>query len=628
MKLRGLKNFIVFYFVALVIYIITQSIFSSGVTPNSIEVLKNNFGIESALSETEALNILNTKEIVNVVENEGQIIFKTVENEYFLTQSTESVNMALELAGVVPTNSAANSSVVDVLSSLIFPIFIAICIFSLIKLLFGMWREKKVIEAAEDLTYKFSGVYDGGIGDIPTERTKSAKEDKGELFDNNKKITFDDVQGIEELKPDLYRLVDCLKNPKKYQELGARMPKGMILYGPPGTGKTLTAKAIAGEAGVPFFSMCGSDFVEKYVGVGASRVRELYKKARKAAPCIVFIDEIDAIGGGRGESNNGEKDQTINALLAELDGFNSANNILTICATNRLDILDPALLRAGRFDLKLAVGLPDKEGREAILKLHSKNKKLDSAVSIEALAKKTIGFSGAELENLLNEGALIAANNNGKVITNDDLENAFFKIIMDGNKKPRKEIDEDTYLTAWHEAGHTLATKLLTKDGVPTVTIIQSTSGAGGVTFMAPDEKNLPSKKYLRNKIKIDYAGRVAEEIYLGNSDDITTGASQDIKNATAVIKSYIGAYGMGNKGLIDIKQLTTQYDIVEEAGSLSTTLYQETLDLLTKNKDKLESLANALVEKETLYEEEIDDILGIKKEEKIEISKEEFAEV
>lgn len=628
MKLRGLKNFIVFYFVALVIYIITQSIFSSGVTPNSIEVLKNNFGIESALSETEALNILNTKEIVNVVENEGQIIFKTVENEYFLTQSTESVDMALELAGVVPTNSAANSSVVDVLSSLIFPIFIAICIFSLIKLLFGMWREKKVIEAAEDLTYKFSGVYDGGIGDIPTERTKSAKEDKGELFDNNKKITFDDVQGIEELKPDLYRLVDCLKNPKKYQELGARMPKGMILYGPPGTGKTLTAKAIAGEAGVPFFSMCGSDFVEKYVGVGASRVRELYKKARKAAPCIVFIDEIDAIGGGRGESNNGEKDQTINALLAELDGFNSANNILTICATNRLDILDPALLRAGRFDLKLAVGLPDKEGREAILKLHSKNKKLDSAVSIEALAKKTIGFSGAELENLLNEGALIAANNNGKVITNDDLENAFFKIIMDGNKKPRKEIDEDTYLTAWHEAGHTLATKLLTKDGVPTVTIIQSTSGAGGVTFMAPDEKNLPSKKYLRNKIKIDYAGRAAEEIYLGNSDDITTGASQDIKNATAVIKSYIGAYGMGNKGLIDIKQLTTQYDIVEEAGSLSTTLYQETLDLLTKNKDKLESLANALVEKETLYEEEIDDILGIKKEEKIEISKEEFAEV
>ena len=229
---------------------------------------------------------------------------------------------------------------------------------------------------------------------------------------------------------------------------------------------------------------------------------------------------------------------------------------------------------------------------------------------------------------MLNEGALIAANKDGKVITNEDLENAFFKIAMDGNKKPRKEIDEETYLTAWHEAGHTLATKLLTKDGVPTVTIIQSTSGAGGVTFMAPDEKNLPSKKYLRNKIKIDYAGRAAEEIYLGNSDDITTGASQDIKDATAVIKSYIGAYGMGNKGLIDIKQLTTQYDIVEEAGKLSTILYQETLDLLKSNKDKLESLANALVEKETLYEDEIDDILGIKREEKIAISKEEVVEV
>ena len=628
MKLRGLKSFIVFYFVALVIYILTQSIFSTGVMPSSIEVLKENYGIESALSESEALNILNTKDIVNVVENEGQIIFKTAENEYFLTKSTESVDMALELAGVVPIATTTTNSIIDILSSLIIPIFIAICIFSFIKLLFGMWREKKIIETAEDFTYKFSGVYDGGVGDIANERTKTSKEDKGEIFANDKKITFDDVQGIDELKPDLYRLVDCLKNPKKYKELGARMPKGVIFYGPPGTGKTLTAKAIAGEAGVPFFSMCGSDFVEKYVGVGASRVRDLYKKARKAAPCIVFIDEIDAIGGGRGESNNGEKDQTINALLAELDGFNSADNILTICATNRLDILDPALLRAGRFDLKLAVGLPDKEGREAILKLHSKNKKLDETVSISALAKKTIGFSGAELENLLNEGALIAANNDGKVITNDDLENAFFKIIMDGNKKPRKEIDEDTYLTAWHEAGHTLATKLLTKDGVPTVTIIQSTSGAGGVTFMAPDEKNLPSKKYLRNKIKIDYAGRAAEEIYLGNSDDITTGASQDIKNATAVIKSYIGAYGMGNKGLIDIKQLTTQYDIVEEAGTLSTALYQETLDLLTENKVKLEALANALVEKETLYEEEIDDILDIKKEEKVEISKEAVAEV
>ena len=292
---------------------------------------------------------------------------------------------------------------------------------------------------------------------------------------------------------------------------------------------------------------------------------------------------------------------------------------MTICATNRLDILDPALMRAGRFDLKLAVGLPDKDGREAILKLHSKNKKLNETVSIPALAKKTIGFSGAELENLLNESALIAADNDKKAIDNDDIENAFFKIIMDGNKKPRKEVDEDTYLTAWHEAGHTLATKLLTKDGVPTVTIIQSTSGAGGVTFMAPDEKNLPSKKYLRNKIKIDYAGRASEEIYLGNSDDITTGASQDIKQATAVIKSYIGAYGMGSKGLIDIKQLTAQYDIVEEASELSNILYQETLDLLKENYDKLKALAEALVAKETLYEEEIDSILGIVPEIKVE---------
>jgi cell division protease FtsH len=244
---------------------------------------------------------------------------------------------------------------------------------------------------------------------------------------------------------------------------------------------------------------------------------------------------------------------------------------------------------------------------------------LNETVSIPALAKKTIGFSGAELENLLNESALTAAANDKKFIDNEDIENAFFKIIMDGNKKPRKEVDEDTYLTAWHEAGHTLATKLLTKDGVPTVTIIQSTSGAGGVTFMAPDEKNLPSKKYLRNKIKVDYAGRAAEEIYLGNSDDITTGASQDIKQATAVIKSYIGAYGMGSKGLIDIKQLTAQYDIVEEAAELSNMLYQETLELLRANEDKLRALADALIAKETLYEDEIDEILGIIKLDKTE---------
>ena len=602
------KKLLMFYFVSLLIFVGIQSLFHESTIPQPFTTVMETYNVNTSLSETEALELIEKTEISNVVEKDNFYILKTVDGDYYKIEKSDTIALGLELAGYqkdVPVEDSM--TFLDIINIL----FIILGVVLIVRFIFFIRNSQKFIKNVENMAF-----FDSMNDEYPTGMASNSTKKESESDSSKiKKVTFNDVQGIDELKPDLYRLVDCLKNPKKYEELGARMPKGVILYGPPGTGKTLTAKAIAGEAGVPFFSMCGSDFMEKYVGVGASRVRDLYKKARKAAPCIVFIDEIDAIGGSRGQDSSGERDQTINALLAELDGFKSGENILTICATNRLDILDPALLRAGRFDLKLAIGLPDKDGRIAILKLHSKNKKLSEQVNIEDLAKKTIGFSGAELENLLNESALIAANENKAFIDNDDIENAFFKIIMDGNKKKRKEIDEDTYLTAWHEAGHTLATKLLTKDSVSTVTIVQSTSGAGGVTFMAPDEKNLPSKKYLRNKIKIDYAGRAAEEIYLGNSDDITTGASQDIKQATSVIKSYIGAYGMGNKGLIDIKQLTSQYDIVEEAGELSNVLYQETLDLLRENIDKLRSLAERLVEKETLYEDEINEILGINSE-------------
>ena len=602
------KKLLMFYFVSLLIFVGIQSLFHESTIPQPFTTVMETYNVNTSLSETEALELIEKTEISNVVEKDNFYILKTVDGDYYKIEKSDTIALGLELAGYqkdVPVEDSM--TFLDIINIL----FIILGVVLIVRFIFFIRNSQKFIKNVENMAF-----FDSMNDEYPTGMASNSTKKESESDSSKiKKVTFNDVQGIDELKPDLYRLVDCLKNPKQYEELGARMPKGVILYGPPGTGKTLTAKAIAGEAGVPFFSMCGSDFMEKYVGVGASRVRDLYKKARKAAPCIVFIDEIDAIGGSRGQDSSGERDQTINALLAELDGFKSGENILTICATNRLDILDPALLRAGRFDLKLAIGLPDKDGRIAILKLHSKNKKLSEQVNIEDLAKKTIGFSGAELENLLNESALIAANENKAFIDNDDIENAFFKIIMDGNKKKRKEIDEDTYLTAWHEAGHTLATKLLTKDSVSTVTIVQSTSGAGGVTFMAPDEKNLPSKKYLRNKIKIDYAGRAAEEIYLGNSDDITTGASQDIKQATSVIKSYIGAYGMGNKGLIDIKQLTSQYDIVEEAGELSNVLYQETLDLLRENIDKLRSLAERLVEKETLYEDEINEILGINSE-------------
>ncbi len=610
---KTIAKYFLYYCMVFLIFLGIQFLFFDTTVSNPFTTLTESYNIGESLTESEALNIINTEGVDSIVESNDMYILKTPEGNYYQTPVSETITLGLKLEGAIieepVENTGSGLSFFWILAGALVATFI-------LRSVMSMLTERRM---ADTFSEAFSSAMHGDLNELHRSNQSSKKEESKEDAEKIKKITFADVQGIDELKPDLYRLVDCLKNPKKYEELGARMPKGMVLYGPPGTGKTLTAKALAGESGVPFLSICGSDFVEKYVGVGASRVRELYKKARSCAPCIVFIDEIDAIGGGRGDSNNSEKDQTINALLAELDGFKGSDNVLTICATNRLDILDPALLRAGRFDLKLAVGLPDREGREAILKLHSKNKKLNESVSIPALAKKTIGFSGAELENLLNESALTAAANDKKFIDNEDIENAFFKIIMDGNKKPRKEVDEDTYLTAWHEAGHTLATKLLTKDGVPTVTIIQSTSGAGGVTFMAPDEKNLPSKKYLRNKIKVDYAGRAAEEIYLGNSDDITTGASQDIKQATAVIKSYIGAYGMGSKGLIDIKQLTAQYDIVEEAAELSNMLYQETLELLRANEDKLRALADALIAKETLYEDEIDEILGIIKLDKTE---------
>jgi len=426
-------------------------------------------------------------------------------------------------------------------------------------------------------------------------------------------ITLKDVEGVEGLKADIMGVVDYLKNPYKYKEIGARVPKGIILYGPPGTGKTLLAKAVAGEAGVPFLSAVGSDFVEKYVGVGASRVRDLYKKARQKAPCIVFIDEIDAVAGKRGDDANSERDQTINALLAELDGFETTENIITICATNRLDLLDDAFQRAGRFDLKLAVGLPDKKARYNILKIHGKNKKFAKEVNLKSIATKTQQFSGAELEALLNESALEAVRKGRKEICNEDIDDAFFKIVMKGNKKKREGITLTNKVVAWHEAGHTLATKLLTDDNVTSVTIIGSASGAGGVTFRTEkDDVTLHSKRYLENSIKIMYAGRAAEELFFDDPNEVTNGASQDIKQATSILKEYLALYGMGGLGMIDLSQFRREpVDIIQEASALAKKLYDETVKLLKDNKVVLESLASELLAKETLEEPEIDEVIS-----------------
>jgi len=525
--------------------------------------------------------------------SENDFLLRTTDNTYHTIKVSDNYIQALELTGILEKGASQRLVVKEQKKSGVVVSFALIALTISLVMLAGWFFivHKRAYE---------------------TERTGINAKEKGKTTPPvvEKKITFNEVQGIDELKPDLLRLVDSLKHPAKYKRLGARPTKGLILYGPPGTGKTLIAKAISGEAGVPFFSASGSDFVEKYVGVGAARIRDLFSKARKSSPCIVFIDELDAIGGNRGESNNSERDQTINALLTELDGFTATEGILTICATNRLDILDPALTRPGRFDLKIAVNLPDKQARYQILKLHSKDKKLADEVKIEDLAKKTNGFSGAELENLLNEAALIAATKDQEWITNADIEDAFFKIIMNGHKKKREQDDEYARLVAYHEAGHTLATKLLTNDGVTTVTIIQSTSGAGGVTFRAPDDTPLKSKKYLRNLIKVMYAGRAAEQILLSSDEDITTGASEDIKQATSIIKQYIAIYGMGNQGMIDMTQLTNQFNMIEEASKMANELYKETLDFLILNRSKLDRIAEALLEKETLEEAEIDQLI------------------
>lgn len=484
-----------------------------------------------------------------------------------------------------------------------------------------------------------SGVYSGGCEDVSSDENNNSEECNDSVADvperqpadcdeiskrsekasgvagagANRKSKLDEIQGIDELKKDIKRIIDSLVNPDKYSKMGAKPTKGVLLSGPPGTGKTMLAKAIASDANANFVYANGSDFIEKYVGVGAKRVRELFKKAKESRPSIIFIDEIDAIAAKRDVDMNSESLQTINAFLAELDGFSETSGVLVIAATNRPDTLDSAFTRAGRFDLKLAVSLPDKEGREKILEVHSKNKPLSDDVNISDIAIKTTGFSGAELANLMNEAALIAASQDKNEISNEDINDAFFKILMQGNKKKLKS-ESTLKLIAWHEAGHALAIKSLTKDSVSSVTIIGSTSGAGGVTFRNPVEDEMESKIDIENQIKTLYAGRAAEQIMLGDSDKITTGASNDIKQATKLIKGYLEVYGMGGNGLIDVTQFQVmQSETLGEASAMSKRLYNEVLELLKNNKETLECIANELIDKETLYEDEIDHIIEIK---------------
>ena len=448
-------------------------------------------------------------------------------------------------------------------------------------------------------------------------------------IEGNIKVRFKDVAGCDEEKEEVKEIIDYLKNPKRFTDMGARIPKGMLMVGPPGTGKTLLAKAVAGEADVPFFSISGSDFVEMFVGTGASRVRDMFKKAQQHAPCIVFIDEIDAVGRQRGAGmggGNDEREQTLNQLLVEMDGMGENKGIVIIAATNRPDVLDPALLRSGRFDRQITVNLPDKKGRFEILKVHARNKKLAKDISLDQLAKRTPGFSGADLENVLNEGAILAVRDNRKMITMDDLDEAIDRVMMGPAKKSKKYTEKEKRLVAYHEAGHAVVgLKVEGADKVEKVTIIPR-GEAGGYNLMTPKEEKLfPTKADFMSQITGLMGGRVAEEVMF---NEISAGASNDIQKATKIAKAMVRSWGMSSLGPIQYDDGTGNvflgrdygsgsnysgeiaYEIDKEIRKIINQCYEDARNIIKANIDLLTLIAETLIEEETITSEQINNLM------------------
>ena len=456
---------------------------------------------------------------------------------------------------------------------------------------------------------------------------------RAHMAKDTNKVNFGKVAGLEEEKEELAEVVDFLKNPQKYTSVGARIPKGILLVGPPGTGKTLLAKAVAGEAGVPFFSISGSDFVEMFVGVGASRVRDLFEEGKKHAPCIIFIDEIDAVARRRGTGMGGghdEREQTLNQLLVEMDGFGVNEGIIVMAATNRVDILDPAILRPGRFDRKVGVGTPDVKGREEILMVHSKEKPLGEDVDLKRVAQTTAGFTGADLENLMNEAAINAARDNKKFISQADINKAFVKVGIGAEKKSKVISEKEKKITAYHEAGHAILFHLLPDEGpVHTISIIPTGIGAAGYTMPLPEsDRMFNTKGKMLQDIMVDLGGRIAEELVFG---DITTGASQDIKQATATARSMVTQYGMSDRvGMINYDNdgdevfigrdlaHTKSYGnevanaIDSEVKRIIDDCYTKAKDIIMKHEEVLHACSRLLIEKEKIGQQGFESLFPV----------------
>ena len=439
---------------------------------------------------------------------------------------------------------------------------------------------------------------------------KSEKKNKNEQEKTCPKIGFKDVAGLEEVKEELIEVIDFLKNPDKYKKMGAKIPKGILLYGPPGTGKTLLARAIAGETNSKFFPASGSEFVEKYVGVGAKRVRSLFEKARKEAPSVIFIDEIDAIGAKRSLESNNEKDQTLNQLLIELDGFNNDETVIVIGATNRLDMLDEALQRPGRFDRNIFIGNPDKKSKE-IFKVHIKNKPISSKINVEDLAKRTHGLSGAHISNIANEAAILAVRKNKNIIDIEEFDAAIEKAIGGLERKSTKVIEKEKRRVSFHEAGHALVGKILNTDLITKISIVPRSQALGYVMYTPEEERFLITKEELYNKIKVMLGGRAAEEVVFGN---ISTGAKDDLKKANQIAFQMVCEYGMSNlkNRFYDPSIIRNCYDTIDKEISLIIEkCYKDAKEIMNSQKDLLYKVASILFEEETLTGEELDKIVS-----------------